>query len=992
MKKFILSFTILITSMCAFSQWEPDLRLTSNTAISKAAFANTYSIAYQGDTLHVIWYDSRNGNNEIYYKCSVDGGDSWGPDTRLTNNTGVSEYPGIAISGAALHISWEDDRNGAMEIYYKHSLDGGLTWGDDIRISYGNYNAFLASIAVSGNTVHIAWQDERDGNDEIYYDRSTNGGTSWESEVRLTNDNGYSGLPSLGVNGSTVHVAWEEDRNGNGEIYYKRSGDGGANWGPDIRLTTTILETWDPSVAVSGSVVHCTYQEDVTPGDYEIFYLRSVNSGLTWETPVRISNNAAASTYPNVDVNGQDVHIVWPDTRDGQQEIYYRKSEDGGATWPGTEIRLTNAAGVSENPTVCATPDATHVVWDDTRNGNYEIYYKRCPNSLPASTYYERLFYLCKAWGHAKYHHTGIAAGNINWDDELFKAILGAKNSPTTEGFNDSLHMILDNAGPMAVSTDTLPYIPDSLYYTSDYSWIQSDIFSDDVRSLLDTIHSRFRPQENVYVNCAGYNVNTDMDQQYYSESAYPSEEKRLLALFRYWNIINYFFPHINIMDQNWDSTLVEFIPKFIQATDSVSYMLCFKELTTKINDSHGYLMGSTFYNWRGNYFPPFLAEYIENELVVTRVLDGNPGIEVGDIIKAIDGFDIYERRDSLRRYAHGSNDPVIDRELTYLILYGPYGNSQVVVDDGISVDTVTFARNTTNYYNVLWMNDLPMWSDTIINGTCHFGIVNMDKLTTSWVGDMFYELWNTDAIIFDIRRGADQTIYNIVNYIYSNQIEQAKYKSPDCTYPGTYSWQSDYLGGGIPEPYTGNIIILFNEHTQSHAEYTCMGFEPFPGLIKIGSQTAGADGNISTIYVPGKMYTLFTGFGVYYPDYTPTQRIGIMPDYEAHPTIAGIRAGIDEVMAFALDCSLLDTKELIAKSGFHVYPNPFMDEIHYEIPGQGHQSIRLEVFDLYGRHVLDRNVYSLKDAICLVNLPTGTYILRVTTSDSAYTKKIVKR
>jgi hypothetical protein len=284
------------------------------------------------------------------------------------------------------------------------------------------------------------------------------------------------------------------------------------------------------------------------------------------------------------------------------------------------------------------------------------------------------------------------------------------------------------------------------------------------------------------------------------------------------------------------------------------------------------------------------------------------------------------------------------------------------------------------------------MYSDTVINGMCNFGIVNLDNLTSSWVPDMFYELWETDALIFDVRRSAYQTIETIVNYIYSNPIELAKYQFPGCTYPGTYYWESDYIGGGIPEPYSGNIILLFNEHTQSHAEWTCMGFESFPGLIKVGSQTAGADGGISIIYVPGKMYTYFTGTGVNYPDYAQTQRIGIVPDYEVHPSIAGIRAGIDEVLAFALDCSLLDVNEIVQTEEILIYPNPFQNVLNYEIPGlKEKQLLRFEIIDIYGRALTCFERDASTGVIDLSNVSRGTYFIKASTSHKVFVNKVVK-
>jgi C-terminal processing protease CtpA/Prc len=70
---------------------------------------------------------------------------------------------------------------------------------------------------------------------------------------------------------------------------------------------------------------------------------------------------------------------------------------------------------------------------------------------------------------------------------------------------------------------------------------------------------------------------------------------------------------------------------------------------------------------------------------------------------------------------------------------------------------------------------------------------------------------------------------------------------------------------------------------------------------VVIGSTTAGADGDVSQIPLPGGLNTMISGLGVFYPDQKPTQRIGIVPDIEVKPTIAGIRDGRDEVLEVAI-------------------------------------------------------------------------------------------
>ncbi|HZH70730.1 MAG TPA: S41 family peptidase, partial [Flavobacteriaceae bacterium] len=104
------------------------------------------------------------------------------------------------------------------------------------------------------------------------------------------------------------------------------------------------------------------------------------------------------------------------------------------------------------------------------------------------------------------------------------------------------------------------------------------------------------------------------------------------------------------------------------------------------------------------------------------------------------------------------------------------------------------------------------------------------------------------------------------------------------------------------PDYYRGKVVILVNETTQSSAEFHTMALQVAPKAKVFGSQTAGADGNVSEIYLPGNIRTMISGIGVYYPDGTETQRIGIIPDVEVKPTIEGIRAGKDEVLEAALN------------------------------------------------------------------------------------------
>ncbi len=99
--------------------------------------------------------------------------------------------------------------------------------------------------------------------------------------------------------------------------------------------------------------------------------------------------------------------------------------------------------------------------------------------------------------------------------------------------------------------------------------------------------------------------------------------------------------------------------------------------------------------------------------------------------------------------------------------------------------------------------------------------------------------------------------------------------------------------------------MILVDEVTQSAAEYAAMAFRAAPGAIVAGSTTAGADGNVSSTPLPGGKEARISGLGVFYPDGTPTQRVGIVPDLVVYPTPQGIRDGRDEVLEAGVSFAL---------------------------------------------------------------------------------------
>ena len=289
----------------------------------------------------------------------------------LSNSAGSSVISAIAASGDNVYVVWEDGPNENRDIFYKRSIDEGGIFGVTINLSDNTRIDSNPAIAAIGNNVYVIWEGTAPGGNEIFYRRSTDGGASFtEPTKNLSNTPGESSFPRIAVSGNNVHVVWIDQTPGNSDIFYTRSTNSGSSF-PDLKnLSDNSGGSELPAIASTGNNVYVVWH-DGTLGNSEILYRRSINNGDTFPNIIKnLSGNAGISRSPAITAFGYNVHVVWEDNQSTSgptiTDILHRRSIDGGGTFPNVIRNLSGGSGDdSDNPAIVAAGNDIHVVWEN---------------------------------------------------------------------------------------------------------------------------------------------------------------------------------------------------------------------------------------------------------------------------------------------------------------------------------------------------------------------------------------------------------------------------------------------------------------------------------------------------------------------------------------------------------------------------------------------------------------------------------------------------
>lgn len=524
----------------------------------------------------------------------------------------------------------------------------------------------------------------------------------------------------------------------------------------------------------------------------------------------------------------------------------------------------------------------------------------------------ENLALLGKVWGFVKYHHPRVTAGKLHWDYELFRVLPSVLKARDRREATRALSKWLDRVGaPEPCRTCAAP--PDSAHLLPRIAWIHDQKrLGGGLSGRLERVHrNRASGEEQTYVWLAPGILNPDFsNESSYPRLTIPDLGYRLLALYRFWNMIEYWFPYRDQIAGDWDGVLAEFIPRLRAATTRDAYRLEMIALVARAEDGHANVWNSIDARPpQGECRLPVVPWPVERRFVVGKYTHQErgkaSGLEIGDVILEVDGVPVDSLVASWAPYYGASNESARRREIGRALAKGPCGSCQVTVERaGKRLDVPALRDSVGAGYREALTRDLP--GDAFQMLADDVAYLKLSSVKVNDIPSYLSRASKTRCLVIDIRNYPSEFVpFALGQHLVDRPTPFVRFTHGDLSNPGAFLWTSPLTIEPDSTRYDGAVVILVDETSQSQAEYTSMALRSAPRAMVVGSTTAGADGNISLIPLPGALRAAISGIGVFYPDKRVTQQVGIVPDLTVLPTVSGIRDGRDEVLEAALKRAL---------------------------------------------------------------------------------------
>jgi C-terminal processing protease CtpA/Prc len=551
-----------------------------------------------------------------------------------------------------------------------------------------------------------------------------------------------------------------------------------------------------------------------------------------------------------------------------------------------------------------------------------------------------------KTWNFVKYYHPDLASGRVDADSLFLKHLPEIRKAANEKAFNDVIKDVLSSFSTPLPGNDSQKDAKNLLAENMDFSWLDNKIYfnSENTQQLHKIFQNRYIAEPHYYLPEQSFNAELPHEKEYaFSKEENIPVEYRLLALAKILGAVDYLYPHKYLMEQSFDELLKDEILSVLESEKLEDYEFTLLVLSAALQDSHTF----SFYKqlstkraiFKNSWYPPFDYQVFEDGILVTEVIVPElceaHDVKVGDYITSVNGLPVQKKISDLSLFLSVSNRQTLIYYLSNYIdnliwnLDSKEVNLEILRGIEKQNKTIPFIGSGDPNLKLLnaYLGSLPsnrVEGESLIvlkNDIAYFRINNVFRLIENVEDeridrqmDSILDLAKSKkGIIFDMRGYPDWGGF-VLTYVvksFGKKLDPyAKYYQVNREKIGTYVLKTNPDAYYNPElklagssGYAGKVVIIVNPATRSMSEWNTMCLQHvFPDALTIGEQSAGADGDLKTMNLPGGYQLDFTGNAIFYPDGRKAQRIGVKIDIPVQLTRENYSKDKDEMLQKAIE------------------------------------------------------------------------------------------
>lgn len=514
----------------------------------------------------------------------------------------------------------------------------------------------------------------------------------------------------------------------------------------------------------------------------------------------------------------------------------------------------------------------------------------------------KELLELCKVWGAIKYHSS---------DPDLLQTIdsslIRNYNKIIAGGtdFNTTISQIIPLSSTYKTTADKhyIGFFPDK-------NWIENSPFihENDKKKLIHFITQSYHYSESKLVTAEeNGELNFENDSLFYDESK-TTPAKRFLALCKLWNIVRYYYPYFQTISGAWNDVFFEMLPLFINAENEQEYYSAVQIFGARLKDSHVAVKMGDSDEYEGKYVGNVVLKTLEERTFVKGYIVNSikSALQKGDEILSINGKNIVVIQDSLKEKNSGSNEIVLRRDINRLLLLSKKKTAELQIIRRNKIikihEQLTYINTARGAEEKEYKSNAGKAVSEIIDR--NIGYIRINDIFSGNFRVSFEKIRNSKAIIFDLRAYPNEIAVDFLKYFDNRPFQTMNLYRADIHYPGMMRTIENemHIPSSKKDAYKRPVVLLINEYTQSQGESMLLAMKSIKNSVTLGDYTAGTNGNVMVITLPGKTKIRMSGIGVLLPDYAATQRTGIKPDILVQETPVSLLKGEDIQLKAAIN------------------------------------------------------------------------------------------